>query len=172
MLSKHPEHMSIFLLTVLELWVVLDRLVAEIIPLVKDYSPEIPAELLHPLLLPRLTQMRRALKVEDYISRLRKAKASYPSHLCNPHSSSLGYKYFESSIELQAILENVRKDAGAKKKNKEAEWQRLTVQYNKCQQKASITPHTCDEDDSNPRLYRRRQRCSLEREYNTQYHTS
>ncbi|KAF8557183.1 hypothetical protein OG21DRAFT_1601805 [Imleria badia] len=45
--QNNPEHISIMLLTVIELWVALDKLVVTAVPILASYSPEISTELLY-----------------------------------------------------------------------------------------------------------------------------
>ncbi|KAF9236979.1 hypothetical protein BU15DRAFT_49320, partial [Melanogaster broomeanus] len=49
--TSNPEHVSIMLLTTMEFWIALDKVVIEEIPMLAEYSPEIPTALLESLLL-------------------------------------------------------------------------------------------------------------------------
>ena len=49
--GSNPEYNSIMILTIMYLWVALDRLAVDFCPLLKQYSPKIPSDFLHDLLL-------------------------------------------------------------------------------------------------------------------------
>jgi hypothetical protein len=66
--QNNPEHISIMLLTVIELWVALDKLVVAAIPMLADYSPEIPAELLHRPLLRKTMNFHHLRGAYQYLS--------------------------------------------------------------------------------------------------------
>jgi hypothetical protein len=67
--KDNPEGLSLMFLCILELWVALDRLVCKWCELFQEFSPEIPENILDPLLLPYLDQVQRLHKVQDYIKR-------------------------------------------------------------------------------------------------------
>ena len=59
----NAEDNSIMVLTIMDLWVVLDRFATQECPLLKQYSPKIPASSLHCLLLHRSPNLKRALDI-------------------------------------------------------------------------------------------------------------
>ena len=62
-----PDHLSIILLTIIELWIALDRLVVKEIPILADYSPEVPMYLLRGLLLRDPMSIHRFCRTYQYI---------------------------------------------------------------------------------------------------------
>jgi hypothetical protein len=66
--QSSPEHISIMLLTVIELWVALDKLVVAATPMLADYSPEIPIELLHIPLLRKTMNFHHLRGAYQYLS--------------------------------------------------------------------------------------------------------
>ncbi|KAF8550398.1 hypothetical protein OG21DRAFT_1514065 [Imleria badia] len=66
--SCGPEHFSIALLTVIELWIALDKLVIKKVPILIDYSPEIPMNLLDRVLLRKTTNLHRFIRAHQYLS--------------------------------------------------------------------------------------------------------
>ena len=64
--STNAEDNSIMILTIMDLWVVLDRFATQECPLLRQYSPEIPANFLHCFLLRRSPNLKRALGIEEY----------------------------------------------------------------------------------------------------------
>ncbi|KAI6151148.1 hypothetical protein BKA82DRAFT_4329062 [Pisolithus tinctorius] len=63
----NPEDFSRMLLTVIELWVALDKLVIQRIPMLREYSPEIPISLLERLLLRDAHDIQRFCLAYDYV---------------------------------------------------------------------------------------------------------
>jgi hypothetical protein len=53
-----PEDNSVMILTIMDLWMALDKLTTQLYPLMTSYSPEIPRDFLHPLLLHRSGSLR------------------------------------------------------------------------------------------------------------------
>ena len=66
--TNNPEHISIMLLTVIELWVALDKLVVTTIPMLANYSPEVPTKLLHRPLLRKTTDFHHLRRAYQYLS--------------------------------------------------------------------------------------------------------
>ena len=64
----NPEHISIMLLTVFGLWVALDKLVIAAIPMLANYSPEIPTNLLHGPLLRTTMNLHHLRRTYQYLS--------------------------------------------------------------------------------------------------------
>ncbi|KAF8526592.1 hypothetical protein BU17DRAFT_62083 [Hysterangium stoloniferum] len=67
----NPELFSRVFLMLLELWVMLDKTVVELIPMLEEYSSELSVNSFEPLLLPTLSQMKRLSKVEHGLRVLR-----------------------------------------------------------------------------------------------------
>jgi len=67
--GENAEDNPIMILTIMDLWVALDTFTIQQCPLLKQYSPEIPSDFLHPLLLHRSSTLLRALRIEEYLCR-------------------------------------------------------------------------------------------------------
>jgi hypothetical protein len=106
--GTNPEDTSVMILTVMDLWVALDKLVIRACPLMREYSPEIPSNFLHPLLLHQSSTIRRALHIEEYL-RLRHTEAlEVPSIFSNSASdSSFAVKFFCTSEYLRRLYVEV-----------------------------------------------------------------
>jgi hypothetical protein len=78
--SGNPENISLMVLTSLELWIAWDKSATQQHPLLLDYDPAIPSELLQSLILPLKNELERLSRVETYLKeRQRKAKPGFPS---------------------------------------------------------------------------------------------
>jgi hypothetical protein len=91
---------SIMVLTELDLWVALDRLATSQHPLLLDYSPEIPENLIEPLLLRRSLHIERANMIQSYL-RCRHANANSGSvFTVKATSASLSVRFFRQAAIL------------------------------------------------------------------------
>ncbi|KAG1751783.1 hypothetical protein EDB19DRAFT_1893122 [Suillus lakei] len=66
--SGNPENISIMLLTLFELWVALDKLVVKSIPLLVEYSPEVPVAIFNRLLLQKAAAIERLRVLQQYVA--------------------------------------------------------------------------------------------------------
>ncbi|KAH9028425.1 hypothetical protein EDB83DRAFT_2422333, partial [Lactarius deliciosus] len=96
--GTNAEDNSVMILTILDLWVAMDTITIQLCPLLKQYSPEIPARFLHPLLLRRSDSIKRALFIEEYLSRRYEEALNVTPIFSNSASeSSFSAQYFCSS---------------------------------------------------------------------------
>jgi hypothetical protein len=106
--EEDAENNSIMILTIMDLWVVLDTLAVQECPLLKQYSPEIPSDFLHGLLLRRSSALKRALRIEEYLSRRHNEAVYVGSIFSNDiDDSSFALKYFSTSENLQRLHDDI-----------------------------------------------------------------
>ena len=125
-----PEHLSIMLLTIAELWYAIDRLAICLFPLLKQYSPVVSTDLFYPLLLPKIHQMQRLHKVEQHI-RFRHAHATQqnPSIFSDPGGRSFAVGYYATSTSHRALRASIEAEASIKKAAKKSEWEEASQRY-------------------------------------------
>ncbi|OIW24951.1 hypothetical protein CONLIGDRAFT_690616 [Coniochaeta ligniaria NRRL 30616] len=142
--DENPETISVMLLTCLELWVACDNSATQQYPLMLDYNPEVPSQLLQSLILPLKVQLERLSRVEDYLGqRVSRSKPGFPSVFSNfGHRSSFAVRYFATSkdhqdlrAEIEIWAHGVREDKKAELSRKKLKYSRLMNLYNtsKCQ---------------------------------------
>ncbi|RJE18781.1 hypothetical protein PHISCL_08882 [Aspergillus sclerotialis] len=137
-----PEEVSLMMLTLLELWVAIDSICIAVCPLLKSYQPEIPVGYLEPLLLPQLSQMKRANKVEEYIlSRHQNCSRTLPSILADPAPMSFAVRYFDTSDTHRELRKSIEKYAEGKVEQKRQEWDNKSKRYNELKCQASQMEH-------------------------------
>ncbi|KAI9453949.1 hypothetical protein BJY52DRAFT_1427406 [Lactarius psammicola] len=118
----YPEDNSVMILTIMDLWMALDKLTTRQIPLLTSYSPEIPRDFLHPLLLHRSGSLRRASHIEEYIlQRYQDASSTTSIFSDKATESSFAVRYFRASPELQQLYADINRRAGQQKEKKRAE---------------------------------------------------
>ncbi|KAK6511638.1 hypothetical protein TWF481_000547 [Arthrobotrys musiformis] len=110
---------SRMVLTIMEMWVRLDKSVCSEQPLLKGYTPEIPEKILEPLLFVQESDMKRVLEVEKYIAGRYSAAELEVSIFCSrAKSDSFATRYYSTNTSLQnlkaRIIEEATKDRAAK----------------------------------------------------------
>ncbi|QRW06904.1 kinase-like protein [Ceratobasidium sp. AG-Ba] len=137
---------SIAMLTIMELWVALDRLVTSRHGLLLQYSPEIPEDLIEPLLLRSSVHLERAQAVQTYI-RGRHRDSSYGSvFTATPGYNSLSIRFFAQSSSLQNLKRDIENDAQREKQDKIKELDRLNDQHADLETRISRASCTYHED--------------------------
>lgn len=101
-----PELQSIKILTVMEMWMVLDKRATGSIRLLLDYSPSISARALDVLQLPEGRDMYRLQAIQDYLrSRERQAGPNARTIFDDPRAGSFAVRYYEcDQTGIMAIL--------------------------------------------------------------------
>ncbi|KAF8492828.1 hypothetical protein F5888DRAFT_1857202, partial [Russula emetica] len=143
--GDNAEDNSIMILTIMDLWVVLDTFTIQQCPLLKQYSPEIPSDFLHPLLLHRSSTLKRALRIEEYLSRRHNEARNITSIFSNNITeSSFAVKYFRGSEYLKDLYDEIIKDAKLKRDSKRKELDDLNESSKSRSSEASKLDHEYD----------------------------
>jgi hypothetical protein len=110
--EENPDHMSITLLTGIELYVALDKLVVKEIPILADYPPEIPIAYLERLLLRKTTSLHRLSCAYQYLSACYSRSRPGWSLLSNEFTGdSFPVCYYDQSPHLQQLKARIEQDA-------------------------------------------------------------
>jgi len=161
--GSNPEDNSIMILTLLDLWVALDRLAIQRCPLLKEYSPEIPCQFLHDLLLRRSSTINRALHIEEYLSQRHTAALNVPSVFSNDvDESCFAVKYFQTSPDLQRLRDEIESHAQQEREAKRAELISLNDQSKSLSYRASGLSHKCTDDSRSQHTTVTCRKCLLE----------
>jgi hypothetical protein len=141
--AGNPEDVSLMLLTIIELWVALDKLVVAEIPLLAEYSPEIPHQALESLLLCKAKSIRRFASIVNYIrERHHRARSGFSIFTSKWSSNSFGVRYFQQSSSHQSLKARIEVDATARSSEKRRELQDKNVMHKRLQNEArSLTCH-------------------------------
>lgn len=130
------------LLTVMDIWVVLDRLTTELYPLLKQYHPEVKPALFHALEVESAKDMRRLQRIEAHVnSRILVAEQRNPSMFCDPHKRGFAYRYFEGNAEMKEHLKTIKEQATMKARAKRTEWASMNQAYTNLM--SEINASTC-----------------------------
>jgi hypothetical protein len=141
-----PEDNSVMILTIMDLWMALDKLTSQQCPLLTSYSPEIPQDFLHPLLLHRAGSLRRAILIEEYILQQHEDASSTTSIFSdNATESSFAVQYFRTSQRLQELKDEITQHAWEERNRKSAELELLNTQWQSLKDSATEMSHTYKE---------------------------
>ncbi|KAI9441022.1 hypothetical protein H4582DRAFT_1811232 [Lactarius indigo] len=164
-----PEDNSIMILTIMHLWTALDKLTTQQCPLLTSYSPAIPPDFLHPLLLHRSGSLRRAMRIEQYIlQRHQDASCKTSIFSDNDTESSFAVQYFRTSQRLQKLEVEITQHAWEERNRKRAELDTLNRQWQTLKDEASEMDHTYLENVNGNLTHRNKQcqKCQLDKRAN------
>ncbi len=118
----NPERLSVAFLTILELWMFIDRKVIDWMPMLKQYSPEIPVTILDPLLLPYRSQMERLAQVEFYLEQRQREGGRKSAIFYDTKDRDSFVSWFVGqSASLQGTLQTMEREAIQQTHRKEVE---------------------------------------------------
>ncbi|KAF2490220.1 hypothetical protein BU16DRAFT_470287 [Lophium mytilinum] len=110
--SDHPVLLSRMYLTVMEIWIGMDKAVIEAHPVVGQVSVGFPPAFLEPLLLPSKEDMDRLLSIEQYLTeRNRFDPSGRQTNYLSSEANGLAYKFYDSSTALRELREKIMLDA-------------------------------------------------------------
>jgi len=126
----NPERLSVAFLTILEIWMFIDRKAIDWMPKLKHYSPEISVNILEPLLLPFHRQMERLNQVEIYLEK-RQSECSGKSAIFydTKDRDSFVSWFVDQSAYLQTTLQAMEGEAEQQTRQKEVEMERMNTKY-------------------------------------------
>ncbi|KAF7944218.1 hypothetical protein EAE96_010620 [Botrytis aclada] len=126
------EDQSVRILTLLDLWVALDKCTTLQEPLVKDYKCGFTSDLFAPLLLPTMPEMLRLASIEEYITNRNAASSAMMPCLFSTTNTpnSFPVRYFDQSCQHQRLLERIKSDARYERNEKMLELEEKHRQYN------------------------------------------
>src|SRR6266851_988885 len=146
--EKNPEDNSIMILTIMDLWAALDRITIRECPLLKEYSPEIPSDFLHCLLLHRSSALKRALRIEEYLCQRSKEALKVPSIFSNRvDGSCFAVKYFHASKSHHRLYDKICTHARRERAAKRAKLVSLNKKSKSLLDKASKMGHRQSKDN-------------------------
>lgn len=160
--DSNPEQKSIMILTVVELWMLIDRCATKLFRLLLDYNPGILPGILDVLQLPRMTDMYRLNEIQRYLSdRSTKSKVPRMTIFDGPVKGCFAERYFEESEDchkLQQLYENIESAAEQGRQRKVIEWLKLSAEFESLEK--SIAEKSCLSTMVNGRAEHNDQQCT------------
>ncbi|KAG2112536.1 uncharacterized protein F5147DRAFT_791070, partial [Suillus discolor] len=162
----NPENLSIMLLTLFELWVAMDKIVVGQIPLLAEYSPEIPLMLWECLLIRKASALDRLKKLHAYLKARHCQASRHLSAFSFTNNKSFAAQYFYQSSKLQSLKVGIEADGQKRREKKLAELQTLNKRYGGLQARAASLAHeyTINSRGSQCHKQKRCQKCHVEKE--------
>jgi len=130
--SGIPAAFSTMYLVIVELWVAMDKIAGGDIPLLLDYDPGFPPDVLHQLLLERKEEMYRLHAVENYFA-CRRARAPnlYPSAFTGfGLNNSFAVRFAHASVKHQLLRHEIEAWGSKMKAEKLEEYESTRQKYN------------------------------------------
>jgi len=131
--DSNPEQKSFMLLTIMEIWMWMDRCATKLFTLLMAYNPGIPAEILDVLQLPHFADMVRLQEIEEYLrSRHSLCNFSRKTIFDDPVKGCFAERYFDESQDsqrLQELHQSIEAAAEFGRKRKEEEWEELSAKF-------------------------------------------
>ncbi|KAJ8591226.1 hypothetical protein M405DRAFT_880615 [Rhizopogon salebrosus TDB-379] len=138
----NAENLSIMLITHLELWVAMDKIVTGQILLLADYSPEIPLTLLEHLLVCKSSALDRVKRLHAYLkARHQEARSPLSAFSSTTNDESFAVRYFYESTELRSLKLAIEADAREERGKKKDELQTRNQRYTELQKSAEALSH-------------------------------
>lgn len=138
--NNNPEAISMMILTVVRLWIALDRSAISQCPLLADYSPCFPVKVLQKLILPKKRQMERLQEVERYFEH-RSTRSSFSVRhalLDYGMEDSFAVRYFNKCEEQKALYNEILRRADAARDDKRKELARMRREYHDHETRAQV----------------------------------
>ncbi|KAL9002774.1 MAG: hypothetical protein Q9188_004316 [Gyalolechia gomerana] len=149
--KENAEQTSLMLMSLMEIWVAIDSLAVRKYPLLIDYDPGFPPDLLEPLKVAKLSDMHRLRRIEDYLDRRRKHSTYPPSNvLGDPTKTCFAVRYFDQCDEMQNLRLTIWQANELAKAKKERDLMDRSAEYEALVRQASETACLFVEDEFDP----------------------
>ncbi|KAF8439864.1 hypothetical protein L210DRAFT_3645838 [Boletus edulis BED1] len=140
--GNNPELLSVMLLTTIELWVALDKIALKEVPILADYSPEVPTSILEDQLLCKTTSLLRLRRLHEYLSRRHSESQSQWSVFSQTITeNTFAIRYYKESSCHQHLKSRIEKVASHEVHEKVSELEAANAQYAELQRKAERANH-------------------------------
>ena len=131
----NPELLSVMLLTMIELWIALDKIAIKETPMLADYSPEVPTSLLESLLHCKTGSLCRLHHTHQYLScRYSESHSGWSVLSPSITADSFAVRFYRSSSHLQRLKARIEEAAQREVRAKVVELEQANIRYVKLEQ--------------------------------------
>jgi hypothetical protein len=126
------EERSVLILTILEIWMILDQCAISLYPLLKEFNTGIPLDIFQSLLLIRRQDMHRVHIIETHLQQRDEwAHSSQSTIFAHPNENCYAVKCIDTVMDedIQATYHTISDVAALRRKAKTEEWQSKTDKY-------------------------------------------
>ncbi|KAJ4208350.1 hypothetical protein NW767_001454 [Fusarium falciforme] len=131
--KTRPEGISRMFLAIGELWVAIDKSALHAIPMLRDYDPEVPAQVWQVLLVASMEDMARLHRVETYFRKRQELSLKDRPSVFRSYGERLSFpvQYFEQSAKLKHLKSQIENQAEAQKRAKLVEFAKLREEHDR-----------------------------------------
>ena len=165
--ANNPELLSVMLLTMIELWVALDKIAIKEISMLAEYSPEVPTSLLEDLLVCKTESLHRLRRAHEYLSRRHSRSQSQLSVFSSAIiAGSFAIRFYRNSSHLQSLKIRIEEVARREVRNKVADLEKANARHADLQRQVAQLDHTyaINRDGFEHHTRRRCSKCTIEKE--------
>jgi hypothetical protein len=144
---------SIYALTIVHLWTALDQVVTKDVPMLLDYSPQIPSDFLHPLLLRSRESIARSISIEQYVLGRHSSTKRHQSLFSDDDATTFAVRFFDSSPPLQNLMREIKQSAERERRQKIDELARKNAEYQRLDREFRSRSHEQIRSEWNRRWY-------------------
>ena len=137
---NNPELLSVMLLTTMELWVALDKIAIKEIPMLADYSPEVPASLLENLLLRKSANLHRLRRAHECLSlRHSQSRNQWSVFSSTITADSFAIRFYRKSSHLQRLKDRIEEEPRRQVREKLTELREMNARYARLRIRDAVT---------------------------------
>ena len=168
----NPEQKSVMLLTVMELWMLLDKSAAKLFPLLADYNPGFSPDMFDVLQLSRFSEMCRLQNIRAYLYKRNAAcQGSHRTIFDDPVKGCFGERFYDESKDSRRFAQlhqRIEADAEHARARKEQEWRKKSLEYDRLLRQIGEATCLYTTDDFGGKVHddHRCRKCYLERQRN------
>ena len=141
--GDNPELLSVMWLTMIELWIALDKIAIKGIPILADYSPEVPTSLLEDLLVYKAASLDRLRHAHQYLSH-RHSQSHHGWSIFSPAATADAFvvRYYRGSPHLQHLRSQIEEAAQRRVDEKVTELRKANAKHGELGRQMSSIEHT------------------------------
>ncbi|EGN92655.1 hypothetical protein SERLA73DRAFT_65475 [Serpula lacrymans var. lacrymans S7.3] len=164
--KDNPEDISIMFLTLLELWVALDKVAIMEHKMLAGYSPEIPSNLPDSLLIRKADSMARLDRIQKYLSlRHSQSSVSRSVFMEKVNSDAFAIRFFDSSETHILLKERIELDAMQEREKKVKELEQKNARHTSLSNEARQLQHAIEMDKHGRGIHAKScKKCKLEKQ--------
>ena len=140
--DDNSEQKSLMLLTIMELWMIMDNYACDEFGLLEKFNPGFPTETLDVLQLFHLRDMERLQKIQNYLHfRYTKCGGCRMTIFDDPTQGCFAERMYNSSPAMQELHQEIEAAAKSARTKKEEEWKEMSAEFEDLTHTASEMSH-------------------------------
>lgn len=158
--ESNTEQLSIFILSLFDMWTEMDKCAVKACPLLREYHPTFSPELLDVLQLPTLAGMRRLATIQSYLKdRCVNCRHGHMNIFSQYNEKNFATTYATNSERLQKLQEEIESASTLERQMRQSAWEKACKDYDNRTQKISESSCVCSRNDDGTRNVRGCTKC-------------